>query len=160
MSSRLRFITGLAAAAMLFWTTSGPAFAQGGVQIGTLTCNASSGWGFIVGSTRDLTCTFSAPGRVEYYRGQISRFGVDIGYTTGGVLIWTVVAPTAMLRPGDLAGNYGGGSANVTIGIGVGANALVGGSNNTIALQPLSLEANRGFNVAGGVAALTLSPGG
>jgi hypothetical protein len=59
-----------------------------------------------------------------------------------------------------LAGNYGGGSANVTIGIGIGANALVGGSNNTVALQPLSLDGNRGLNVAGGIAALTLSPAG
>src|SRR5215207_8793532 len=138
MSKSLRLAGALAVAVGLAAGTAGPAAAQGGVQVGTLTCNASGAWGFIFGSTRDLSCTFSAPGRVEYYRGQISRFGVDIGYTTGGVLIWTVVAPTAMLRPGDLAGNYGGGSANVTIGIGVGANALVGGSNNTITCSRLA----------------------
>ena len=81
------------------------AFAGGGIQVGTLTCNASSSWGFIFGSTREVDCTFTAPGRVEQYRGQISKFGIDIGYTDGGVLIWMVLAPTAMLHPGDLAGN-------------------------------------------------------
>jgi hypothetical protein len=75
------------------------------------------------------------PGRFS----QISKFGLDIGYTEGGVLIWMVLAPTAMLRPGDLAGNYGGATASATVGIGVGAYALVGGSMNSIALQPLSI---------------------
>jgi len=158
MSKRLRLAGALAVAVGLAAGSAGPAAAQGGVQIGTLTCNASGAWGFIFGSTRDLSCTFSAPGRVEYYRGQIARFGVDIGYTQGGVLIWTVVAPTAMLRPGDLAGTYGGATASATVGIGIGANALIGGSNNTVALQPLSLEAQRGLNVAAGVASLTLAP--
>ena len=134
------------------------AFAGGGIQIGTLTCNASSSWGFIFGSTRQVDCTFTSPGRVEQYRGQISKFGIDIGYTEGGVLVWTVVAPTAMLRPGDLAGNYGGATASATVGIGVGAYALVGGSMNSIALQPLSIEANRGLDVAGGVASMSLVP--
>lgn len=157
MTNRSRFAA-FAAAAGLSLALAGPAAAQGGVQVGTLTCNASGAWGFIFGSTRDIACTFAAPGRVEYYRGQISKFGVDIGYTQGGVLVWTVVAPTTQLRPGDLAGNYGGATASATIGIGVGANALIGGSSNTITLQPLSIETNRGLNIAAGVASLTLSP--
>ena len=148
-------VTGLLGLAAGF---AGPAAAQGGVQVGTLTCNASGAWGFIFGSSRDIACTFSGPGRVEYYRGQINKFGVDIGYTQGGVLIWTVVAPTAQLRPGDLSGTYGGATASATVGVGVGANALVGGSGNTVALQPVSIETNRGLNVAAGVAAMTLSP--
>jgi Protein of unknown function (DUF992) len=158
MSSKLRIAALAAAAIGLAPTLTGPAAAQGGVQVGTLTCNSSGGWGFIFGSTRALACTFSGPGRVEYYRGEISKFGVDIGYTAGGVLIWTVVAPTANLAPGDVAGTYGGGTASATVGIGVGANALVGGSGNHIALQPLSIETNRGLNVAAGVASLTLAP--
>ena len=158
MSNRLRFAAALAAVVGLSSAFAGPAAAQGGVQVGTLTCNASGAWGFIFGSTRELACTFAGPGRIEYYRGQIARFGVDIGYTQGGVLIWTVVAPTAVLRPGDLAGTYGGGTASATVGIGVGANALVGGSTNTIALQPLSIETNRGLNVAAGVASMSLVP--
>jgi len=158
MSRKLRFAAALAAVAGLTPALAGPAAAQAGVQVGTLTCNASGAWGFIFGSTRNLSCTLAAPGRVEYYRGDISKFGVDIGYTAGGVLIWTVVAPTAALAPGDLAGSYGGATASATVGVGVGANALIGGSGNHIVLQPLSIETNRGLNVAAGVASMTLTP--
>lgn len=158
MKNRLRIVAALAAAVGLASAWAGPAAAQGGVQVGTLTCNASGAWGFIFGSSRALACTFAAPGRVEYYRGDISKFGVDIGYAAGGVLIWTVVAPTTALRPGDLAGTYGGATASATVGVGVGANVLIGGSGNQIALQPVSIEANRGLNVAAGIAAMTLNP--
>src|SRR5215470_20356027 len=85
---------------------SSAAQAQGGVKVGTLTCNVASGWGFVFGSSRGLNCTFSGPGGVEYYSGAISKFGVDIGYTAGGVMVWTVLAPTAQLAPGSLAGGY------------------------------------------------------
>ena len=158
MAKGLRLAAALAASLGMAGGLAGPAAAQGGVQVGTLTCNASGSLGFIFGSSRDVACTFSGPGRVEYYRGQINKFGVDIGYTQGGVLIWTVVAPTAQLRPGDLAGTYGGATASATVGIGVGANALIGGSGNSVALQPVSIETNRGLNVAAGVAAMTLVP--
>ena len=65
--------------------------------------------------------------------------------------------PHRRSAPGTLAGNYVGGTASATVGVGVGANALVGGFNNSIALQPLSIEANRGLNVAAGVAEMTLT---
>ena len=99
-------------------------------------------------TSRAINCTFAAPGgRYEHYVGNIPKFGVDIGYTQGGVIIWTVVSPTAALVPGALAGNYVGATASATVGVGVGANALIGGFNNQITLQPLSIEANRGLNV-------------
>jgi hypothetical protein len=159
MSRRLRLATTLAAAVGLASAFAPPAGAQGGVNVGNLTCNVSSGWGFVFGSSRALNCTFAgAGGRYEYYAGNIMKFGVDIGFTQGGVLIWTVVAPTAVLAPGSLAGNYAGGTASATVGVGVGAHALVGGSNNTIALQPLSLEGNSGLNVAAGIGAIQLTP--
>jgi len=130
-----------------------------GVVIGTLTCSVASGFGFVFGSSRAINCTYGGPGgRYEHYVGNISKFGVDIGYTQGGVLIWTVFAPTAALAPGALGGNYVGGTASATVGVGIGANALIGGFNNSIALQPLSIEANQGLNVAAGIAALTLTP--
>jgi len=130
------------------------AHAQGGVAAGILTCNVSSGFGFIFGSSRELNCVFSTTG--ERYVGHINRFGVDIGFTRAAVMVWTVFAPTARLAPGTLAGTFAGASAGVTIGVGLAANALIGGSNNTIALQPLSIEGNTGLNVAGGVASMTL----
>jgi hypothetical protein len=135
------------------------AMAQSGVAVGTLTCNVASGFGFVFGSSRAINCTFAGPGgRYEHYVGDISKFGVDIGFTQGGILVWTVIAPTASLAPGVVAGNYVGATASATVAVGVGANALLGGSNNSIALQPLSVEANRGLNVAAGVAALKLTP--
>ncbi|HUK08231.1 MAG TPA: DUF992 domain-containing protein [Stellaceae bacterium] len=145
----------LAAGAFAYDSTT-PAQAQSGVSAGTLTCNVSSGWGFVFGSSRELRCTFSHPGGVEHYAGHISKFGVDIGYTSGGVMVWGVFAPTSNVAPGALAGNYGGVTASATVGVGVGANVLVGGSNNTISLQPLSVEGNTGLNVAGGIGAITL----
>ena len=159
MSRSLRLATMLAAAVGLASAFATPAAAQGGVNVGNLTCNVSSGWGFVFGSSRALNCTFAgAGGRYEYYVGNIMKFGVDIGYTQGGVLIWTVIAPAANLVPGSLAGSYAGGTASATVGVGVGAHALVGGSNNTIALQPLSLEGNSGLNVAAGIGAIQLTP--
>jgi hypothetical protein len=158
MSKTLRAVAAFAGAFGLAAALAAPAAAQSGVRVGTLTCNVSSGWGFVFGSSRALSCTFAGPGRYEYYAGNISKFGVDIGYTQGGVLIWTVVAPTAQIAPGSLAGGYAGGTASATVGVGIGANALIGGSNNTIALQPLSIEGNQGLNVAAGIGAITLTP--
>jgi hypothetical protein len=159
MSSRLRLVSALAAAVGLGAAFAAPASAQSGIAVGTLTCNVAGGWGFVFGSSRALNCTYAGPGgHYERYVGNISKFGVDIGFTQGGVLIWTVIAPTNSLARGALAGVYGGGTASATVGVGVGANALVGGSNNSISLQPLSLEGNQGLNVAAGVASIRLTP--
>jgi hypothetical protein len=134
-----------------------PAAHAQGVRVGVLTCNVSSGYGFIFGSSRSLNCTFSAgPGHYEHYVGSINKFGIDIGYLHGGVLVWSVVAPTARPSPCALAGNYGGAAANATIGVGLGAKVLVGGSANSFALQPVSIEGTRGLNVAAGIASLNL----
>jgi hypothetical protein len=133
-----------------------PARAQAGVSAGSLTCNVEGGWGFIFGSTKRLRCTYQHPGGFEHYSGRINKFGVDIGYTQGGVLVWGVFAPTANLAPGALSGDYAGATASATVGVGAGANVLIGGSNQTITLQPLSIEGNTGLNVAGGIGAISL----
>jgi hypothetical protein len=127
------------------------------VQAGQLTCDISGGVGFIIGSQRTLNCSFtpSLPGPLEFYAGTLTKVGVDIGVTTGGVMVWGVYAPTS--RPaGALAGSYGGATAEATVVAGLGANVLVGGSNRTIALQPLSLQGQAGLNVAAGVAGIEL----
>lgn len=134
-----------------------PAYAQAGVRVGTLSCNVAAGWGFVFGSSKALHCTFApGPGHVEHYAGSISKFGVDIGYTEGGVLVWAVFAPGPNIGPGALAGSYVGATGSATVGVGAGANVLVGGSNRTISLQPLSIEGNTGLNVAAGIGAITL----
>jgi|SRR5579871_2415732 len=156
---------GLAASALLLGAlalaTPAPAHSHSGVKVGVLTCGVASGWGFVFGSSKDLHCTFRENDRsAVHYVGSISKYGVDIGYTEGGVLIWGVFAPTSDVRPGALNGDYVGASASATVGIGAGANVLVGGFDKSIDLQPLSVSGNRGLNVAAGVGAisLTLSP--
>ena len=137
--------------------TAPPARAQGGVQVGTLTCDVSAGWGFVFGSSRSLRCTFSPrPGYAEHYAGTISKFGVDIGYLQGAVMIWGVIAPTTNMAPGSLAGTYAGVTGGATVGVGASAHVLVGGSNRSFTLQPLSIQGNTGLNVAAGVASMTL----
>ncbi len=129
----------------------------GGVKTGVLTCNVESGWGFVFGSTRDIRCVYhSSKGVNEHYAGHVSKYGVDIGYSQGGVLIWAVFAPTSDLSPGALEGEYGGATASATVGVGAGVNALIGGFDKSISLQPVSLEGNTGLNVAAGIAAMTL----
>ena len=129
-----------------------------GVKVGVLTCNVASGFGFVFGSSRSVNCTFSpGPGHPEHYVGSINKFGVDIGYVAGGVLVWSVVAPVANPGPCSLAGTYGGATGSATVGVGLGANVLVGGSSNSIALQPVSFEGSTGLNVAAGIAELSLT---
>jgi hypothetical protein len=146
----------LAAMAALTASAAPQAQAQARVEVGVLTCTVRGGAGFIVGSTKDLRCRFNKSGRDEFYRGTISKFGIDIGTTKQTSIAWAVLAPTAQLPPGSLNGNYGGVSAEATVGLGVGANALIGGSSKNIILQPLSVQAQQGLNIAAGIAALSL----
>ena len=109
-------------------------------------------------SARPKICTAHSRGNGhrEHYVGSISKFGVDIGYTEGGVLVWGVFAPSSDVREGALQGDYAGASAQATVGLGVGANVLVGGLDKSIALQPLSVEGSKGLNVAAGIGAISL----
>jgi hypothetical protein len=138
-----------------------PAAAEGGgaaVRAGYLTCHVAAGWGFIFGSSRKLNCSYAMqPGYTEYYTGSITKFGADIGYLSSGVILWAVMAPTTNLGQGALAGHYGGATASAAVGVGAGANVLVGGFNSSIALQPVSIEGQNGLNVAAGVAAMSLT---
>ena len=126
------------------------------VKIGTMTCHVSSGWGLVFGSTRELRCVFTGGGRTENYDGKISKFGVDIGYQQSGVILWAVFAPSTDLKPGALTGSYGGITAGAAAGVGGNANVLVGGSTKSISLQPLSIEGDKGINLAVGIAAISL----
>ena len=162
----MRRMTAIAAAALgLGLVGSGGAEAQtviqqGRTQVGTLTCNVQGGAGLVLGSVKNMTCTFDAAGRgpTELYYGQVTRVGIDIGITGNQVIAWAVLAPTVNFAPGALAGTYAGASAEATAGVGVGANVLVGGSNDTFMLQPVSISAQTGVNIAAGVAGLTLRP--
>jgi hypothetical protein len=145
----------MAAAALAFAGTADAA--THGVKVGELTCGVASGWGFVFGSSKDLRCVFrQSEHKAVHYSGSIAKFGVDIGYTEGGVLVWEVVAPTSDVKPGALDGDYVGVSAGATVGVGVGANVLVGGFDKAFSLQPLSVSGNKGLNVAAGIGSISL----
>jgi len=148
MRKHARTLLGLALAAAL--VTPAAAQPSGGTKVGVLTCRTSASIGLIVGSHQRIAC------RPDNYAGYITRVGLDLGVTTGGVMTWGVVAPVNGWHHGALAGDYGGASGSASLGVGVGANALVGGSHRSFALQPLSVSGNVGVNLALGVAGLTL----
>lgn len=161
MNSRLSRILAriLAAVAVLAtFSLATEASAQARVKVGTLACNLAPTVGFIVGSRQRLSCRYNPDGPFppEIYVGNLSTVGLDIGVSGGGRMLWAVFAPTRGLIRGALAGTYVGASADVALGVGLGANVLVGGSQRSIALQPLSVEANVGINLAAGVSRLRL----
>ena len=126
------------------------------MQVGTLACSVSAGIGLIVGSQRNVNCTFQPDGGPpEAYTGTMTKIGLDVGFTTGSAIVWAVFAgPTAMSA--CCRGTYAGAQAEATVGAGVGANALVGGSNRSVALQPLSVQGQVGLECAAGIGALEL----
>jgi hypothetical protein len=159
--SRSTILAGLAATLLV--ASSAAAQAQQPmqrVQVGVLECRGGASVGFIVGSVTNLGCVLRAEGLPEdRYIATIRKVGLDLGITQESALAWGVFAPVSRLGPGDLAGNYAGVQGSATIGVGVGGNALIGGSNNTIALQPLSLQGQVGLSVAAGLESLELRPG-
>jgi hypothetical protein len=134
------------------------ALAQGRAKIGTLQCNLAPAVGLIVTERQRLSCTYApdGPWPPETYVGHFTTVGLDIGVNRGGRMVWAVLAPVSRHYRGALAGSYVGVSADAAVGVGLGANALVGGSHRSIALQPLSVEANTGVDLTAGVSRLRL----
>lgn len=132
--------------------------AQQRVQVGTLTCRLAPSVGLVVGSRQRMDCQLvrSQGGRPERYSGVTTRIGLDLGITAGGVMTWVVFASTRSPGRGFLTGDYVGASGDIALGVGVGANALIGGSRRSVMLQPLSVSGQVGINLALGVAGLTL----
>jgi hypothetical protein len=153
-------IAAAALAAAMLATGAGPTGAQPRTaQLGTLTCTLSSSIGFVIGSQKNVACVFKGgPAEPEEaYTGTMTTIGVDIGVTGGGVIVWGVFAQTNRYA-GMLAGKYTGATAEVSVAAGLGANVLVGGSNRTVALQPVSVQGQIGLDIAAGVGELELHP--
>jgi hypothetical protein len=130
------------------------------VQVGVLECRGGASIGFIVGSVTNLGCVLRIDGVPDdRYVATIRKVGVDLGITQETALAWGVYAPVARLGPGDLSGTYAGAQGSASVGVGLGGNVLVGGSDNSIALQPLSVQGQVGLNVAAGLESLELRPG-
>jgi hypothetical protein len=150
-------IAGFVVAAVTVACLSGPGFAQVNNQVGTLVCNYGETVGMIVGSRQRMACIFhKSNGDTESYAGTMSRVGLDVGVTGRGRMAWTVFTKTMGMGPRPLAGSYVGASGDASFGVGGGGNILIGGSNRTIALQPVSLDAQTGINFGLGVADLRL----
>ncbi len=156
----LSFKSAVLAAVVAFATSfagGAPAQAQTYVKLGVLTCNVGGGVGLIITSTKALSCSYAPNNRgPENYTGTVRKFGLDVGVTKGAVIVWAVLAPVAGIAPGGLAGTYNGISAEASVVVGAGANALLGGSNRTVALQPLSIQGQVGLNIAAGVTSMEL----
>jgi len=156
--SKIGTLGALALAVPLLAGAPGGAALAATVQIGGLNCTVEGGVGFIIGSSKDMVCTFThANGQRERYGGTIRKFGLDIGVTEKTYIAWAVFAPSQDVPRGALAGSYAGVTAEATVGAGIGANALVGGLRKSFTLQPLSVQAQSGgLNVAAGIASLEL----
>jgi len=122
------------------------AHAQERVELGTLECFVDEGTGFLIGSSKDISCIFTSVGNAEEtdnYFGVINKLGLDIGKTEQSYISWLVIAPNfSEFKRGFLQGD--------------GANVLVGGSGQTLALQPLSVQTQEGLNLAVGIAEIEL----
>jgi len=154
-----RYMIGAAALAMVV-AVAEPAAAQR-IRAGLLTCDVSGGIGLVLGSQKQVSCVYNPdfPGPQEAYVGTFTKFGLDIGVTGAGVMVWAVFTDSTR-GPGFLAGDYVGATGEVTVAAGLGANVLVGGSNRTVALQPVSVSGQVGLNLAVGLGDLTLRPAG
>lgn len=153
-ASKIATIAAAMSAAML---ATAPAHAAG-VKVGTLTCDVEAGWGYVLGSQKDLNCEFKSGtnGTVAKYTGDVTKLGVDIGYTNTGTMIWAVVAPSKDMQADALEGTYGGVTAGATAVVGGNLNVLVGGLDKSITLQPISVEGNSGLSLTAAVGAMQL----
>ena len=135
--------------------------ARADIKVGVLKCQIEAGFGYIIGSSKELTCKFQRHGGLnEHYSGKIIKLGADVGFSGTGNLIWAVFAPSGDVDYGALSGTYFGASAEAAAGIGLGANVLIGGWQRSVNLQPVSLSAHTGFNAAGGLGAIVLTGAG
>ena len=133
--------------------------ARNGVKIGYLTCDIGGGVGYVLGSAKEASCVFTSMdgARRDEYAGAIRKMGIDLGFTTRGRMVWAVFAPTAGYHSGSLGGLYQGITAEATVGAGIGANILIGGTSGSIHLQPVSVHGQMGLNVAATGTSMTLT---
>ncbi len=157
-------------AALVFLTASASVAAQGedadkgtAVKAGTLSCVGEGGWGYILGSQKTFRCAYTPfdQSPLGIYDATVTKFGLDLGVTGKTALQWVVFGPVSKVGGnyvgGSLAGNYAGVGAEANVGMGLGANALVGGGKNSFALQPISVQVSTGVSIAAGVQSLVLT---
>ncbi len=149
----------LAAAVAAVIALPGLASAQT-IRAGTLTCEGKGSIGLLIGSKEALSCTYQPAqgGPSRMYAGTISSLGISIGVTGPSVIVWGVLASSTEVPADMLTGEFVGVSADASLGLGVGAQVLVGGTAKSLVLQPLSVKGEVGVDIAAGVTGLTLRP--
>jgi hypothetical protein len=154
----MRTVSLAAAAIAATMAVSTPAEAKRGVNVGILRCVVEPTMGFLIGSSTVVNCRFepSGGGRTGSFTGRVTTIGLSVGFTSRTNVSWLVIAP-GKVRPQSIEGEYVGASANASVILGLGANALVGGFQGSIGLQPLSVQAQTGLNLALGATSLSLS---
>jgi len=68
----------------------------------------------------------STLGPKQFYEGALNTVGIDIGVVGTGGLAWGVLAPTAGVPAGALAGTYVGASGDTALGAGVALDVTLG----------------------------------
>ncbi|MCB1384651.1 MAG: DUF992 domain-containing protein [Nitratireductor sp.] len=152
-----------AAACVLATSTAlaapGPARAEA-ERIGTLDCYVAGGSGYVVGSSKDISCVFyDADGAPrEHYVGELKKYGLDIGFTDEALMQWDVfIATGKTYQPGSLEGTFAGASASASLSFGLGATVLIGGLAEDFALQPVRIGTQDGVNIAIAITRMTLA---
>ena len=144
------------ALAVLAASTGVAAAQENSSEVGFLACRGTTQT-YGIASTKEMKCLFRRyDGTVFRYNATVYLGGLDLGAYQNVAIDWAVFAPTRRIGPSDLVGDYGGISAGGAIGLGIGANALIGGSNNTIALNPVSGEAKTGWGIWAGFSRMEL----
>lgn len=153
-------LAGIALGALTLFLAGTASAESAQIKAGTLTCEGKGGIGLIVGSQEKLSCAYEPVdgGAKRFFEGTITRVGLDIGIRGKSIMVWTVLGSTTQLPAEALSGTFAGASGEVSAGIGGGANVLVGGNKKSVVLQPLSVKAQTGVNLAVGVAGLKLTP--
>jgi len=150
------------AGSMSVATSAVAAETSAGARVGVMSCDTVPNTGFtlLIHSTVGVKCVFkSSQGIVEHYKGETGvGLGIDLNYDRQTHTVYSVLA--ANLKKGEyqMAGKYVGAGGSVSIGIGVGAHALIGGNNKSITLNPVAISGQKGIGVEGGLTYLYLEP--
>jgi uncharacterized protein DUF992 len=129
------------------------------IYIGSLSCNVGGSTGYVLGSQKSLDCVFLNKEGTEsaQYTGTIDKVGIDIGYTRAVHTIWRVYSLGSMRGVNDLSGTYVGEQGTVAAGgQQAGGNWIYGGPSAEIGMIASGVTKDAGYNLATGVAAMTI----
>ena len=140
-----------------------PRIASADVELGVLSCKSVVGsrLNLVIRSTVDVKCEMKySGGEVERYKGETGiALGLDLSFKDNEEIAFTVISASEVkVGSYPVTGKYIGAKATVSAGIGLGAAALIGGSNDNFGLNPLALETNQGVGVAADIGFIYIEP--